>query len=107
MRAGELRHVIAIEQKSLTSDGMGGNAQAWVAFASDVRAEIEPKTGAALYNAMQAGINNPVTVTMRYRPGVTGAMRINYRGAILSILSISDPEMLHRDLVIECGEKIA
>lgn len=105
-RTGELRQVITIEQKSKTPDGQGGNAVIWVSFAAGVRAKVAPKIGRALATAMENGISNPVTVTIRYLAGVTGAMRINWNGKILNIVSISNTDSRNRELVIECGDKV-
>jgi SPP1 family predicted phage head-tail adaptor len=43
-------------------------------------------------------------VTIRYRPGVTSAMRVRYQGRKFNILTVLDVEMAHVALELTCAE---
>lgn len=75
----------------------------WATFLSSW-AEVSPKTGQARLEAQNLGTENPTTVTMRYRPGVTPKMRVKLGTRILKIVSVLNPEELNQWLVIECNE---
>ena len=97
MRAGALRHVVAIEGATLTRGEGGVDAEAWTEEAT-VAASVEPLAGRELFAAQQAGSRVSHRVRMRYRPGVTPAKRLVYRGRVLNILSAIDVGERRREL---------
>jgi len=78
MRAGELRHRVAIQEQTDTTDGMGGFTTAWAAVAgmSSLPAAIWPlKSKERLENLK---LESEVThrIRIRYVSGVTSKMRV-------------------------------
>jgi SPP1 family predicted phage head-tail adaptor len=100
---GELRHLISIEQKTETRSPSGAITNDWTEFAS-VRAKVEPTTGRELFAGMEFAAQSDHIVTIRYLPGLTTAMRINFNGRYLDILNLSDIEERHRVIIMNCLE---
>ena len=78
MRAGPLRHVIAIQEQTDTADGQGGFTVAWsdVSGMGSVRAAIWPIKGAERMEAQKIELKSVYKVRIRYRSGITTKMRI-------------------------------
>lgn len=74
MEPGRLRHRGRLEQMTETTDQGGGRVEGW-ATVHNVRCDVEGLGGNEQLRAMSAGVTQPHRVTMRYRPGVTAAMR--------------------------------
>ena len=77
MQAGHLYEVITIQQKQVVRDPDFGSEQiTWVSFALNIRANCQDLGGAeAIRQGLRVGDRN-VSVTIRWRPGVTTDMRI-------------------------------
>lgn len=88
MRSGDLKKVISIEQHSSTSDGMGGVTEAWTTFASSVWAAIWPVSAKERIQADQEQMTISHRIRIRYRTGVTPAMRIKYGTKYFNITSV-------------------
>ena len=105
MNIGEFRHRIAIEQKTRgSSDGAGGAvSETWTTFAEGW-AKLEPQTGREIVAADQNVHRLTHRVTVRFRAGVTTAMRVKYQGRILAILGVRELLENGRWLEIMCEE---
>jgi SPP1 family predicted phage head-tail adaptor len=103
MQAGQLRKRVTIQQRSQTQDEYGQPLLTWSDVAT-VYAAIEPMNGRELIAA--EAVNSDVThnVTMRYRAGITAAMRLNYQGRLFNIHTILDENERHRMLTLICSE---
>ena len=76
LRAGRLRHYIAIEQCSTTRDGDGDPVPSWQVFATDVPAEIAPLSGRELIAAGATQSDVSVRIMIRYLAGLDASMRV-------------------------------
>jgi len=103
LQAGTLNRQVTIEQRNLVKDTFGQQVETWTTFAT-TRASIEPLSGAQVVAAGAQLGETMVQVVMRWRPGVTAAMRVRYQGAIYSIVSVLDEYAKHRKLTLLCQE---
>lgn len=103
MRAGDLRRRVLIQSRQATVDGFGQRSTTWTDVAT-VFAEIQPLSGRELQlaQAINAEVNHKVTI--RYRPGISAAMRVVYQGRRFNIQAVIDVDMRHRTLELSCSE---
>lgn len=99
MRAGELRHRVELQVRSLSQDDFGETVEAWTTQAI-VWAAVEPLTGARYMAAKQANADVTGTVRIRYREGVAPTMRLLWGTRVLRIVSIINPDERSRELQI-------
>lgn len=94
MRAGALRHKIAIQEQTDTSDGMGGFSTSWsnVSGMGSVPAAIWPLKSDERIDAMKLEHEVTHRVRIRYRSGVTTKMRISWDSRTFNIISILNPD---------------
>lgn len=97
---GELDHKVTLEEALQTADGYGGFVTAWNPVI-DVWAKIEAVTGRELLPEAERRSR----LTIRWRGGVTPAMRFAYDGRIFEIELVRDPDGLARHLVCDCVER--
>jgi SPP1 family predicted phage head-tail adaptor len=79
MEAGRLRHRINIERRVNSQDPeTGAVTPAWLAFARNVPAAIEPLSAREFIagQAMQSEVTTRIVI--RHRPGLDAAMRIKH-----------------------------
>ena len=106
MKSGELRHEIEIQEKTLTSDGMGGSTETWTKKLT-TRAAIWPIKGKEALEAMKLDTKITHRVRMRYRSGITSLMRISYDSRLFEIKSIINPDERNISLELLCEEENA
>jgi len=88
MQAGKLRHYIDIESRAETKDATGYPVVTWTAFASGVRASIEPLS-AKEFVAQDATLGQVVArIVIRYIAGVLPTMRIKHGSDIYNIQGV-------------------
>lgn len=103
LQAGTLNRVVEVQSRATTKDGFGHQSDAWTTVFT-ARASIEPMSGAEMVAAgMQVG-ETMSTVVMRWRAGVTSAMRLLYAGNIYTILAVLDENEKHRKLTLTCQQ---
>lgn len=107
MRAGRLRHVVTIQQRSTAQDSSGALDGDWVDVAT-VRAEVRSPAG---LERVQAGMEQTVatvthTVRMRKEVTVLPSMRVVWEGKILQVVSVMDPDNLGVQLLLNCYEVV-
>lgn len=78
----------------------------WQEVAS-VWAAMEPLTGKEVWEASQVQPIATHKITIRYRPGMTGALRLSHKGRIFEITYVRDVQEKHEKLEIFCTEKAA
>lgn len=102
IRAGELDRRVVLQQRSSSKDTYGQQVMTWTDVAT-LWANIRPLSGREMLTA--GAINSELShvVTIRYRSGVTPAMRLTYGGQVFNILSVIDPEMAHVSLELQCS----
>lgn len=77
--AGELRHVITIQERAETTDAYGGTVYIWSDFAT-VRAKVQPLRGRELIAAQAAQNQTTVKFYIRYLAGIDSTMRLVWDG---------------------------
>jgi SPP1 family predicted phage head-tail adaptor len=106
VRSGDLRRRITIQSRDSQQDTFGQQSTSWVDVLS-CWAQISPANGREQLagDAQQAETTHRITI--RYRPGITAAMRVVYEGRLLEVTSVLDDEMQHRKLQLMCSEGLA
>ena len=109
VKAGTLRHRIAIEQPpSPAEDEYGHNDETrdWTVFAT-VWASVVPLSGREFWKAESVQSDITHTVTIRYLEGVTPQMRVRHNDRILNIDSVIDVEENGVQMQLMCKEVVA
>ena len=101
MRAGELRHEVAIQAATETRDAVGQVVQTW-STAATVRAAIWPLRGDELYRARQIHPEADSRIRIRYYSGLTTAYRLLYGSRTMNILHVAnwDERGVYQDLLV-------
>jgi len=89
LRSGDLRRRITLQRRTTGQDSVGQAATTWQNVAT-VWASID----------LQAEVTH--TITIRYRPNVTAAMRAVYQGATYNIECVIDVEQRHVAMTLLC-----
>lgn len=103
MRAGRLRHRVVIEGLVDNQGADGSIPQTWEPVAT-VWAGVEPLSGRERFAAEQVQSQVDARIVIRYRAGVTAAMRVRFGAVIYSIEAVINPEQRHRELHLLCSE---
>ena len=67
MRAGDLRHRLKIQQRTVGKDSFGQELTTWTTFA-EVWAQISPASGSEIFAASQIKAEISHSIRMRWRP---------------------------------------
>lgn len=102
IRAGELDRRVTLQQRSTSQDTFGQQVTTWTDVAV-LWANVRPLSGRELLTAGAINAELSHVVTIRYRAGITPAMRLTYGGQVFNILSVVDPEMAHVSLELQCS----
>lgn len=105
MNAGSLRYSIKIQQKNVTRDSFGAETIAWTDVAT-VWAAIEPLQGREFFNAQQVNAEVTTRIRVRYRSGVTPAMRMLLGSRVFDIQSVINLDERNRELHLMCKEVV-
>ena len=105
IRACDLRHSITIQTSTETREAGGGRTRAWSTFAT-ARACIEPLRGRERLHAMQIEDSVSHKITIRWRSGVTGKMRVKFGTRIFNIRAAINVEERSRWLEILADEGV-
>ena len=104
MRAGQLRHLIALQALVPGQDSVGQPVQAYSTVAS-VHADIRyPKGLESTLSNMPVGVTT-ASIRIRYRPGVVPTMRVLHGSTVFDIKAVlPDPTgRIYLDLSCESG----
>jgi len=77
MRAGELRHWLAIQKPTITVSTSGNRTEAWAMFA-EFWGSVSTGSGREFWQAKQVISDLTHSITLRYVSGVTDAMRVKF-----------------------------
>lgn len=77
MDAGKLDRRVTLEAPTTTRGETGGHEETWSVFAT-LWASVRDLSGRETFNAQAAGSAVSKVVTIRYRSGVTAAMRVKF-----------------------------
>ncbi len=106
---GKMRHRITFQEFDGEEDGFGDPLEADDSHWNDVAttwAAIDPISGREFYAAEQSQSEVSHKVRLRYRSGITTAMRISFGNRRFKIISIIDWEERHESLLIMCKELV-
>lgn len=103
LQAGALNRLIEIQTRSTAKDSAGHQSDVWTTTVT-TRASIEPLSGAEVVAAGAQIGETMVQMAMRWRPGITSAMRVIYQGEIYTVLAVLDEYMKHRKLTLLCQQ---
>lgn len=89
-------------------DGEGGSTQTPVTLAT-VMASIVPATARDLERITSGTVLAQASqvVTIPYVPGVTSRTSVQFKGRVLSVLGITNPEERNIELILVCTEVVA
>ncbi len=102
MRAGRLRHLVDIQQKSVTRNTFGEEVVVWASFADDIWAAVEPIRGQEFIALRQQGSELSTRIRCRYVPGVTPSMRVRFGDEAYEIQEVISPHERDRELELLC-----
>lgn len=106
LSAKVLRHRISIEAQGYTQDqNTGEMVNSWTAFASEIAAGIAPVSARELLTSAAEMPGADTRITIRYRSGVTTAMRVKHlaSGALYDIQGVlPDPDSGLEWLTLVC-----
>lgn len=107
--AGKLRQRITFQkfdgQRDDYGDPLDAEDEHWSGVVT-TWAAIDPISGREFYSAGQSQSEVTHKVRLRYRPGITTALRIFWKGRKFKILSIIDWEERHESLMLMCKELV-
>ena len=84
--AGLMTHRVTLQRPSASVDSLGQRVETW-ATVTAVWANVEPLRGREFFAAGAINSEAQVKVRMRYRAGVTPAMRVLWRGVPHAIVA--------------------
>jgi len=87
----QLRHRITIQNRTQSSDGMGGVTESWSTFAT-VWASIDPMKAGEVFWARHIESRVTHKVMIRYLNGLTTSMRFTFGGRTFQIKGIRNLE---------------
>jgi SPP1 family predicted phage head-tail adaptor len=102
--ASDLRHRLVLEEAQRVSDGGGGFTEDWVTVAT-LWAAIEPGGGGEGVESGRLAGRVTHEITLRYRAGVTPAMRLRQGTRVFHILAAIDEGERQHWLRCLCEER--
>lgn len=109
MRAGRLRHRVAIEQRVETPDTDGDLITSWTLIADEVPAEIVPLSARELMAAQATQSEVSVRITIRWRAGLKANMRVRRLddGRVYNVAGIVEDNCSGREwITLPCSEGV-
>lgn len=103
MRAGKLRTLITIEQRTNSPDGMGGVTTSWTEFCKSWGRQIIKRADANTI-ADQIESVQYSRWEVRYIDGISPKMRIVVGSRVMEINAVYDPSQKRERLEIVCTE---
>lgn len=101
--SGALRRRVTLEAPDAVADDIGGVTRGWRVVAT-VWARIETPRGATRLEGDRLEQARFHRVTLRWRDGVSGEMRLRLGERILLIRAARDPDESRRRLELDCEE---
>lgn len=106
MRAGLLRKRVTIAQESRAADDRGGAAVTWTTVVT-VWGEVGDLSARERFAAQQLESDIATAITIRYRTGVTAAMRATVDSVNYQIRGVRDPDGRKKMLILDCERGVA
>lgn len=103
MKAGDLRHRVTIEEKSVVRDGYGGEEITWSTVAT-VWAAVEPLRGREFLegHSLEAAVDTRIRI--RYRSGLLPSMRVTWGSHAYDVQAVLEIQSKRREIHLMCGE---
>lgn len=98
INVGSFRHLIELQKRTTERDAYGNDIPTWTTVC-ELRASAKDVSGREFYEAAAHQMENTVTFTMRWHDGLTGDMRVVFKGAAYEILQINHLEYKNRDFM--------
>lgn len=109
VRAGDMRHKVRIESRSVTIDAAGERTGDWVVVCTR-RAAIQRAPGAEVFAAAQRQGRVPTVFRLRYpvdlSTAISPGMRLVHGTRVYDIVSAVDLAGLREELVITAEERL-
>lgn len=105
MDAGRLDKRVTIQSMTATRNAIGEPVEAWADVAT-VWAAVEPVQGREFWEQQQVQSEVTTRIRIRYRAGVTAAMRVTYGGRFYNIKSVIDPRERHDEMQLMCSSGV-
>src|SRR5689334_20690008 len=108
IRAGKLRHRVTIQSLVAGSPQQKPSGEPDVAWTDLVTcwASVEPLKGRELFAAQEHHSEIEVRIRIRYRSGISSAMRVVFEGKYYNIAATLDPDIRHRELELLCMQGV-
>jgi SPP1 family predicted phage head-tail adaptor len=106
MRAGSLRHLGTLQDRSTTKDAYGGQPQTWIDVETNVAFSINALGGDEVATGGGVRGQSRYQIVMRYRDGVGHTMRLVEGSRVYNFVQVSDVEERHRELRITAVEGV-
>ena len=105
LKAGNLRHRVTLQRKQQTQNPQtGAMVTTWVTEAT-VPAAVEPLSAREFIAAQAVQSDVSVRIRVRYRPGITSAMRLLHDGKVYGITGVlADKDSGREYLTLPCAE---
>ena len=104
--AGSLRETIIVQRYADQPDGQGGSTRIWAPLAT-LHAEIASLSGREAYQAQALRSLDTWDVTIRFRRDLSPKDRLLWRGLLMNIRSVSDPDGRRTWTVLRCESGVA
>jgi SPP1 family predicted phage head-tail adaptor len=103
MNPGELDQRVTLQTATLSRDAVGGPVETWVDTVT-VWAKVKPLSGKQIAQAQQVSADVSKAVTIRYRTGITAAMRVKFSDATTAKIHWVEEYRREGRLVIVCED---
>lgn len=105
LKSGTLRHRCTLQRKQQTQNPQtGAMVTTWVTEAT-VWAAVEPLSAREFIAAQAVQSDVSVRIRVRYRPGITSAMRLLHDGKVYNITGVlADKDSGREYLTLPCSE---
>lgn len=106
MKAGWMRERVTILTLVQSKDSEGGNVKRWedvVTVSAGVESLSGGKRAATKAGGGEYGFGM-YEVTIRYRPGLSRSLRLEWGGVLLEVMDVRNPQNRNESLVLTCKE---
>lgn len=107
VHAGDMRHVVTVQQRAVTVDSYGEQSTTWSDLHEPVFAAIEPLSGRELIAALSEQSEITHKVRIRYLAGVAPKHRLVFGARYFDILAVRDVDERNREMELLCSEGMA
>ncbi len=103
MRAGTLRHRVALQTSTDSRDAIGGVSEAW-ATTYTLWAAVEPLRGREYFDAATVQSAVDTRIRIRYHADLDTKMRVLWGTRIYDVYSVIDLWESHKEMHLMCQE---